>query len=264
MKTESSAAANGLSADDDTADSRGRSTVEFPYVHLEEAVKVAAAIHEAGGRSCEWSQVAALLNQSAKSGAFRLKMLAARTFGLLSYKGQQVELTELGVRTVDPALRKAALVEAFLAVPLFNRAFNNLRDSPIPPNGAIENHISQIGVTPKQTAKARQVFIRSARFAGFLDLAGDRLVKPIVDASSPSSDSVESPTESQNSKPHSPEQHPFITGLLMELPDPDSPWPLGHRVKWLRTAANIFDMIYEDGTESGEIRIQTSTDGDLS
>ena len=42
-------------------------------------------------------------------------------------------------------------------------------------------------------------------------------------------------------------RHPFIEGLPKTLPDPDSDeeWPLDKRVKWLQTAAHIFDLIYK-------------------
>ena len=33
--------------------------------------------------------------------------------------------------------------------------------------------------------------------------------------------------------------------LLQTLPDPEEDWPAAGRVKWLRTAANIFDLIYK-------------------
>ena len=137
-----------------------------------------AAVHEVGGRSCEWSQVAAKAGQSPRGGAFRQKMLAARTFGLLGYKGQEVELTDLGLHSVDPRSEKSARVEAFLHVPLFAQAFEKFRESSASPGyGDSRVRWSRWGVTPKQTDKARQVFLRSARFAGFFDLAGDRLVK---------------------------------------------------------------------------------------
>jgi len=38
---------------------------------------------------------------------------------------------------------------------------------------------------------------------------------------------------------------PLIQGLLNRLPEPDSIWSLNDRVKWLRTAANIFGLIYK-------------------
>ena len=45
--------------------------------------------------------------------------------------------------------------------------------------------------------------------------------------------------------------HPFIQRLLKTLPAPEDEngkkkeWPVPQRVKWLQTAANIFDLIYE-------------------
>src|SRR5262245_814707 len=40
---------------------------------------------------------------------------------------------------------------------------------------------------------------------------------------------------------------PLIQGLLSRLPQPDSIWSLNDRIKWLRTAANIFGLIYKCG-----------------
>jgi len=37
---------------------------------------------------------------------------------------------------------------------------------------------------------------------------------------------------------------PLIQGLVDRLPEPDSIWSLDDRVRWLRTAANIFALIY--------------------
>ena len=48
----------------------------------------------------------------------------------------------------------------------------------------------------------------------------------------------------------------LIRGLVERLPKPDSIWPLDDRVKWLRTAAGIFDLVYKAGDgERGEISI---------
>jgi hypothetical protein len=48
----------------------------------------------------------------------------------------------------------------------------------------------------------------------------------------------------------------LIRGLVERLPKPDNIWPLDDRVKWLRTAAGIFDLVYKAGDgERGEISI---------
>lgn len=44
--------------------------------------------------------------------------------------------------------------------------------------------------------------------------------------------------------------HPFVQGLLKTLPEPETEWPTAARVKWLQTAANIFDLIYK-GDDGG-------------
>src|SRR5262245_8094406 len=50
-------------------------------------------------------------------------------------------------------------------------------------------------------------------------------------------------TEQGGSTDKSPD--PLIQGLVNRLPEPDSIWSLNDRVKWLRTAANIFGLIYK-------------------
>jgi hypothetical protein len=38
---------------------------------------------------------------------------------------------------------------------------------------------------------------------------------------------------------------PLILGLFRKLPPPDADWPAKDRLKWLQTAANIFDLVYK-------------------
>ena len=38
---------------------------------------------------------------------------------------------------------------------------------------------------------------------------------------------------------------PLILGLFQKLPEPDADWPAKDRLKWLQTAANIFDPVYK-------------------
>jgi hypothetical protein len=37
----------------------------------------------------------------------------------------------------------------------------------------------------------------------------------------------------------------LIQGLVDRLPRPNAIWPVDDRVKWLRTAASIFDLVYK-------------------
>jgi hypothetical protein len=54
---------------------------------------------------------------------------------------------------------------------------------------------------------------------------------------------------------------PLIQGLVNRLPEPDSIWSLNDRVKWLRTAANIFGITYTCGEgEDKEIKLVLAKD----
>jgi hypothetical protein len=44
----------------------------------------------------------------------------------------------------------------------------------------------------------------------------------------------------------------LIRGLVERLPKPNGIWSLDDRAKWLRTAASIFDLVYQAG--DGELR----------
>jgi hypothetical protein len=77
-------------------ETRERSTIQFPYNDLDEAVAVAKAIHENAGVSCSIDQLAAYMKQSMTSGAFRLRVSNAAIFGLTDNERGQVRLTPLG------------------------------------------------------------------------------------------------------------------------------------------------------------------------
>jgi hypothetical protein len=53
---------------------------------------------------------------------------------------------------------------------------------------------------------------------------------------------------------------PLIQGLINRLPEPDSSWALTDRVKWLRTASNIFGLIYKSEGEDTEVKLVLAKD----
>ena len=119
------------------------------------------------------------------------------------------------------------------------------------------------GVSSKQTGKARQAFERSAQQAGFFAAGTDRLIPPAFAArpeTKPLDDGGETLPEGGKNDgtgggPTPPGLHPFVQGLLQALPEPETDWPVANRAKWLQTAANIFDLIYEG---DGGIKIETT------
>ena len=47
--------------------------------------------------------------------------------------------------------------------------------------------------------------------------------------------------------------HPFVQGLLRELPKAGDVWPESQRKLWLDTAGSIFKMIYKDKPDTNDV-----------
>jgi hypothetical protein len=158
--------------------------------------------------------------------------------------------TQLGRDILDDSSGgRAARVTAFLNVELFRVMYDQYKANILPPPPAIERQMEQLGVSPKQKERARQTFMKSAQYAGFIDASSGRFVKPGIAARE------ETPLEKpDDGKKHSngsdgnepPGLHPFVQGLLKELPKAGETWPEEQRKLWLDTAASIFKMIYKD------------------
>ncbi|MGN6222746.1 hypothetical protein [Pseudoxanthomonas sp.] len=168
----------GTSSSDADKKVRDRSSVEFTYNGLDDCEELTNAIRSVGGTGCSLDALAAKMDQSATGGGFRMKVYSTRTFGLCDVSKGHIELTALGLRIIDSSHVKQARVEAFLNVPLYRQMYEQLKGQPLPPMAAIERMMLNAGVAPKQKERARQVFIRSAKHAGFFDIHSDRLVKP--------------------------------------------------------------------------------------
>jgi len=233
-----------------------------------------------GGVPVASDQLAGAMNQEPVSGSFRLKIATARIFGLIETVHGRYQLTELGFGVVDkdPARQRTAKADAFLHVPLYKRVYDEFRSRQLPPRPLpLEHAFVGFGVSAKQKVKARIAFDRSAQQAGYFEQGGkDRLIRPVsLAATSPAADE----TSDDGSRPggganggsggshgagdseqglgglrrHNSSTHPFIQGLLDHLPQPETTWAIEGRAKWLRTAADIFDLMYKG---SGEISIK--------
>jgi hypothetical protein len=249
---------------------RTRSSISFPYNDQDDAMRVLQALHNNAGVECDINQLAGYLKQPPTSGTFRIRLYAARSFGLIEMeRGGKVRLTGLGQRAVDPDQEAAARSDSFLTVPLYEAIFEKYKGYTLPPPKALEREIEKLGVAPKQTDRARQVFERSAQQAGFFAQGSDRLVEPAFkDKGGPLTKPI-----SQSAKQYGShggddgggrELHPFIRGLLETLPEPKTEWSGRDRVKWLNAAAQIFDLIYEgsDGTIQVVNVKEDKSDGD--
>jgi hypothetical protein len=241
-----------------------QSTIEFPYTDIDNAIEVAAGVFRGGGPSCEWEQLAAELDAEAKGGNFRLRIGGARLYGLVtSERGGKVALTELGQQIIDPSKAKHAKVTAFLSVPLYQKVYDQFKGSLLPPTPGMERAIEGMGVGAKVKERARQVMMRSAKQAGFLDHAPDRFVKPSLRADGEDAGSLAASAGAKTPSGKEPPagaggggtgggggQHPLVEGLLVTLPAPGGEWSGQERVNWLTMASSIFKMIYTEQTPS--------------
>lgn len=255
------------------AEKRQMSTIAFPYLDLDTAVEVANAMYKTRGHSAmEAHELAATMDQTL-SGAFRLKTGTARIFGLTEKEGRDAtRLSDIGLRIIEPATEKQARAQAFLAVPLYHAIYENYKGQRLPPPKALEREMERLGVSNKQTDKARQAFERSARQAGFFAKGEDRLVKPHFDGEAnstppppPRDERDDLPEDagtsggggSGNGGGGGKKYHPLIEGMLETLPEIGQPWSAEDRKAWLTMAESIFAMIYQ---KSGDVKPPTDNE----
>jgi hypothetical protein len=253
------------SAVPDAAGGNERSTVDFSYTDLDSAIDVVRGVHNAGGTACDSDQLAAQLNLESKGGGFRLKVAGAKSFGLITNeRGGRVTLTDTGRQIIDPTLERMARMNAFLAVELYRKVFDQFKGGPLPPQAGLERALVSLGVGTGVKDRARQVMLRSAKQAGFFEASADRLVKPSIQTDATVlSEGADAQRREQLGRGGSGggggggQEHPLIQGLLMTLPQPRSEWSGQERVNWLTMASSIFKMIYSESSPSDiEIKIK--------
>jgi hypothetical protein len=250
-----------------------QSTIGFPYRDLNVGISVAQAMLGAGGVALTTEQLAGVMGLQAGSGNFVVKVMTARTFGLITYAAGKYALTNLGSTVIDndDKRRRLALAEAFLNVPLYKRTYEEFKGRQLPPPSGLEQAFVRFGVSAKQANPARLAFEKSATIAGFFGAGTDRLIEPIIGGGAPP---INKPpindgggnggsgngwnAANEAAGPDVTGLHPFIQGLLGTLPEPETNWAVEGRAKWLQTAANIFDLIYK-GT--GDISIVVQSKG---
>jgi len=249
--------ADATKAKPEEEEGRQRSTISFPYEDLSSAVEMAQAIHNnVGLGDCEDDQLASWTNQSPKSSGYRTQLSAARMFGVIESTSGRHRLSELGRVVVDPQRTRDGRVRAFMNVPLYSTVFEKYRGGVLPPTAAFERDIQMLGVAEKMKDRARRVLERSAEQAGFFEQGRNRLVRPGVavrdDApvAPPPDIQIGDASQDGNKKGGGGgggfgDHDPLIIGLFQKLPAPEEEWPSAARLKWLQTAANIFDLLYK-------------------
>lgn len=259
----------GAQSDVDGDERRERSTIQFPYNDLDDAASIAKAVHENAGISCTIDQLAAYVKNSMTSGAFRLRLSNAATFGLTDNERGEVRLTDLGRRIADPAQEASAKVDAFLVVPLYARIYDNYKGFTLPGAAALEKFMREVGVAPKQTGKARQAFMRSARQAGFFAHGEDRLVRPAGPGTRPLEGGSGAAAGAEDKKDKKLGNggggggvelnlDPLLIELLKKIPSAETGWPEAQRVRWFKTFAMNVSQIYDEDDKPVELDIKVA------
>ena len=258
-------ARRGNDADSAPVDVTDRaSALAFPYVGLDEAMKVANAIYSEYGTRCDLDQLAAALSTTIKSSRFRSMVSAAKMFGLIDRRSKVAVLTDLGVAVVDPEKRDDAKAQAFLAVPLYRAIHDKFAGRLLPPGPGLEAELQAFGVTTRSVSKARQTLQRSAETAGFFRSGKDRLVRPPASQGDdpPLQDEAPRPlqTDPRAPRPTAGPNDPILQAIWSGLPlDGDFPDP--ERSEWLamlKLALNRFYGRAPEHPEGQEMRSSTS------
>jgi hypothetical protein len=236
--------------------SRERSIVKFSYEDLSSAQTVVKALHSQYGGRATYDQIAAELQSSPISGAFRNKVSAARLFGFVTVERQGfISPTALGASLLDERTASDARAQGFLNVPLYAQLYERFRNATLPGDKGLENVIRDMGVASKQVVTARQVFQRSALQAGYFRHGRDRLVRPpqgIVTESG----YAEERTDERQEEGQQPgmQADPLLASLFQKLPNKDRGFSKDERDNFVIALKAIFTLVYgpeEDKSKSG-------------
>lgn len=244
-ETTATDSSNGASAAE-----RNRSSIVFPYSSLKAAEQIAEVLLRSWGGSATQDQIAGSLSTTPRSGTFRNKLGSARIFGAISVSRGNVKLTDLGHRLVDSQTKSAARVEAFLKVPLYAAIYDTYEGKSLPPETGLESKIAELGVSPKQTAKARQAMFSSARLAGFFDTDSRRLIRPAgTKASEPNLVDDETERETQIVTVNQAIEGPNVplAELWLTLLNEGGNWSAEKTQDFVNTARKLRDVMARDG-----------------
>lgn len=258
-----------------------RSGIASPYFDLGASIGVADAVYRQGGGTCSPEQLAAWLGyKSTSSGTYMTRLAAAnKHFGTVEVNGDRITITERAKKILTPVMPDDAIgakVEAFLAVPLFFKVYEQFKGSQLPPEIGLKNlFLNTYQILPDRVAQAVRVFLNSAEQAGFFSAtSGDRsrLIKPSIAIAGASGTAQPHVVESVSGKSSEPPQlspthertkssggsdgtggvHSAIIGLLRDLPAPGTDWPKKQKARFLRALQATLDHVYPSDDEDEE------------
>jgi hypothetical protein len=254
---------------------KGFSPTGYPFTDFKDSLEIPALILNRGGGSADLDQIAAWLNyKSPNSGTFASRMAAARYFGLIGpARAGRVELTERSRLILAPVMPEEAVsakAEAFLAVPLFKKLFDQLRGQQLPPDVGLKNLlVHTYKISNENAARVLRLFKDSASQTGFFESAPDRLIRPTAHGATSSAAAAAPAASANNHQPAEIAQalerrrlsggggdgtsvvHPAIVGLLRVLSEKGPTWTEADQKQFNDTFTGLVKLIYPAKGEAG-------------
>lgn len=167
---------NGGEPAGDARRRRRKAATGFPVLDLGEAASVLGRASQHGWEHTVAELAGYMGHATTNSGAFRAKLAALRDYGLVSGRGESLEITSVGRRIAVPETeeeRLAALQEAFSNTAFGPLYQESVKGSPISIDSIGRRAVNRLGVSPGSQAQFGEVFARSAAAAGLAGNVGD-------------------------------------------------------------------------------------------
>ena len=254
--------------------SSARSGIASPYFDLAASIAVADAVYKTWGGSCSPDQLTTSLGyKSTSSGTYLTRVSAAgKHFGLIQLNGDRISITERAKKIISPVMPEDAVgakVEAFLAVPLFAKVYEEFKGNSLPPEVGMKNLFqTTYAILPDRVPQAVRVFFNSAEQAGFFSATNGqriRLISPSKSLTLPTAKQADSQVREEIPVPTTVQHqshkgggsdgtggvHSAIIGLLRDLPPPGTDWPKKQKERFVKAFQATLDFVYPDDDEDG-------------
>ena len=165
-------------------------TIEYPRASLSNAVEVASAVYDLGGKSSIHT-CADQMNKSV-SGAFKALVSAADKFELINNQRGELTCTELFNQykhAYSEEEGKSLLQTAFLSSGVFANLYERFRGRVVPTDILDRMLVREFDVPPQIASRISGYFIKGAREVGLLD-ADNQLIDNIHNAENVQQDEV--------------------------------------------------------------------------
>jgi hypothetical protein len=171
LETQSNAQPGG-----DSRPRRRRPATGYPVIDLGDAASVLVRASQHGWEHTVAEIAGYMGHATVNSGAFRAKLAALRDYGLVSGRGESLEITAVGRKIAIPetdAERYTAMQEAFANTVFDGLYQESVKGQPIAIESIGRRAVSKLGVAPSSQRSFGETFARSAAAAGLAETTGD-------------------------------------------------------------------------------------------